>query len=225
MCDVRPPCFTKSGLCRTATRPSCSGQHTSRLGWTSHHSAPLVHKVAGGSQRGRSLGTGRRTGGAIHQPAIASPMTGNVVPRFRRCVDRPFLRGATTMMTTAHGAARTCGRITRAGAPCQMRPLANDPHCWNHSVRVSAEREAARRRGGRNRRTAGGSPPLDTSIRSLRAIQGQIEAVLRATWAQENSYRRSISLAGLLGLALKVRGLPTYEDRVAVLNDRLFGVG
>jgi hypothetical protein len=92
-----------------------------------------------------------------------------------------------------------------------MRPLVDEPYCWNHCPRVAPNREAARKLGGKNRRTAPGRPPLEISIRSVDAIRGQVEALLEATWQQENSHRRSLALGSLLGLALKVQELSRYE--------------
>jgi hypothetical protein len=126
-------------------------------------------------------------------------------------------------MTTQLGEQRTCAAVTRVGAPCRMRPLLDSAFCFNHAPERGRERAAARQQGGWNRRTPPGTPPPDTSVRSFEAVLRQLKAVLHATWQQENSHRRSLALASLLGLALKVLEQPARLDPIWELNEQVFG--
>ena len=44
-----------------------------------------------------------------------------------------------------------CAATRKDGQPCQAPALPDDRYCWAHSERLAAERDEARRRGGRNR--------------------------------------------------------------------------
>lgn len=113
---------------------------------------------------------------------------------------------------------RRCAATTRRGEPCGMTPLTGSAYCYTHDPEHVADRAASRQSGGFNRRTAPGELPTDLSVRDVRAIQRQVEALLGATWEQENSARRTAALVGCYTLAVKLLETGELEARVRALE-------
>lgn len=116
---------------------------------------------------------------------------------------------------------RRCAAKTAAGKPCRMAPLEGKPCCFAHEGSAAKERAIARKKGGTNRRTPDDSrPPGPVSLRTAADVQAMLELVMDATWLQENSARRSMALATLLGIAAKAIEVGGLEERIAALEAR-----
>lgn len=118
---------------------------------------------------------------------------------------------------------RTCVATNGQGEPCQAAPLTDSEFCFTHDPSRALERANARRRGGRNSSRAGsvvGSLVQPVQLRSMAAIQAQLEAVVTDTLHQANSAQRSRTLGSLLSLAMKALEVGELEGRLAALEAR-----
>ena len=112
-----------------------------------------------------------------------------------------------------------CGE-TRDGSPCGMARLAGSEYCFAHDPRRGRDRAKARVKGGRNRRTAHGSTPPGTApaLRSVAAIQGELERVVFDTLLMPNSSQRNRTVGYLVGFALRAVEIGEIEERLAALE-------
>ena len=118
------------------------------------------------------------------------------------------------------GGKARCREPKKDGSPCGMAPLAGSAYCFTHDPRRGRERAKARLRGGRNRRTAHGAPPPKSApeLRSVDAIQQQLERGVMDTLVMPNSSQRNRTLGYLLGIALRALEVGEIEERLAALE-------
>ena len=104
-----------------------------------------------------------------------------------------------------------------------MPRLSGSEFCFSHEPTKGRDRALARAKGGRNRQTPRGSaPPAEApALRTVDAIQRQLEAALYDTLHQENSEQRSRTLGYLLGIGLRALEVGGLEERVAAIESRL----
>src|SRR5687768_6766458 len=98
-----------------------------------------------------------------------------------------------------------CLGETRDGSPCGMARLSGSEFCFAHEPRRGRDRAKARVKGGRNRRTAHGSAPPSSppGLRTVDAIQCELERALFDTLKMANSSQRNRTAGYLLGFALR----------------------
>jgi uncharacterized small protein (DUF1192 family) len=113
-----------------------------------------------------------------------------------------------------------CRGETRDGSPCGMARLSGSEFCFAHDPRRGRDRAEARVKGGRNRRTAHGAAPpgMAPSLRSVDAIQGELERAVFDTLLMANSSQRNRTLGYLLGFALRALEVGELEARIAALE-------
>jgi len=100
-----------------------------------------------------------------------------------------------------------------------MPPLEGSRYCFAHDPARAGDRAAARKRGGRNRRTPpDATPAREVRLRDVGSVQALLEETVSTTLAQENSGQRSRTLGYLLGLALKALEVGKLEDCLAALE-------
>lgn len=103
-----------------------------------------------------------------------------------------------------------------------MAPLEGKAFCWAHDPENVREREAARKKGGRNRQTpksgGGGGEGDRPQYRSVEAIQALLERTIADTLLQENSDKRSRTLAALAKVQLETIDAGDFEERLAALE-------
>jgi len=113
---------------------------------------------------------------------------------------------------------RRCLGVT-SGRACGMRPLSKSAWCWNHDPERALERDAARRRGGRNgNRRAPGPVPEGISLRDVDAIQRVLEQAVRDCLALDNSVQRARTIAYLASIGLTALSTADFEARLAALE-------
>ncbi len=113
-----------------------------------------------------------------------------------------------------------CRGETRDGSPCGMARLSGSDYCFAHDPRRGRDRAKARVKGGRNRRTAHGAAPPGTApgLRSVDAIQAELERAVFDTLMMANSSQRNRTLGYLLGFALRALEVGEIEARLAALE-------
>lgn len=119
--------------------------------------------------------------------------------------------------------ANRCASLNREGSPCGMPPLAGSDRCFVHCEERGAERAKARKKGGRQRRAPHGSPPPSAiqSMRSVSALQDQLERALFDSLQLRNSVHRSRTIGYLVGIGLRALEVGELEERLAALEQRL----
>ncbi len=120
---------------------------------------------------------------------------------------------------------RNCKAETKAGSPCQMAPLRGSSWCWNHDPGRARDRQAARKRGGLNRRCSKADLSVEVRLDDVAALREILETAVRDTLVLENSVARSRTLGYLVGQALRALELGAVEDRVAAMEDALAELG
>jgi hypothetical protein len=78
---------------------------------------------------------------------------------------------------------RQCQGTTKAGTPCRVAALPGGDWCLFHAPDRAAERDAARRRGGRTRSKAAAVLPADAPDPDIRDVAGVV-ALLAESIAQ-----------------------------------------
>ncbi len=113
-----------------------------------------------------------------------------------------------------------CRGVTRDDSPCGMAPLSHSEYCFAHDPRRGRDRAKARVKGGRNRRTAHGTAPPQAApaLRTVAAIQGELERAVFDTLQMVNSSQRNRTLGYLLGIALRALEVGEIEERLAALE-------
>lgn len=117
----------------------------------------------------------------------------------------------------------SCTATTRDGRPCGAAALAGGSYCFTHDPARSAERQEARRLGGRNRRTAKVIVEDDGTarLRTVGDVQAALERALGDTWAQENSGARTQAIVRVCMAGLKALEVGELEARLVALEARL----
>jgi len=105
-----------------------------------------------------------------------------------------------------------------------MPPLEGTTLCFTHSPQAGAARAKARKLGGQRKATPKLSlvPDSAPQLRSVAAIQEQLEAVYWDTQAQANGAPRTRALAALLTLALETLRVGELEERLAQVEAHAF---
>ncbi len=114
---------------------------------------------------------------------------------------------------------RNCKAETKAGSPCQMAPLRGSSWCWNHDPGRARDRQAARKRGGLNRRRCKADLSVEVRLDDVAALREILETAVRDTLVLENSVARSRTLGYLVGQALRALEVAELAERVAAMEE------
>lgn len=115
-----------------------------------------------------------------------------------------------------------CAAKTVGGNPCRMRPLRGGRYCWTHDPEEATRRDAARRRGGANRKRRGSVCP-EFSLLSIDGIADLLHLVVRDCLALDNSPRRCRVLLLVIPVAIKVLEVKAELEQAAEAKAR-FGL-
>ena len=116
---------------------------------------------------------------------------------------------------------KQCKAHTKRGTRCPNAAGA-DGFCFTHSPTRAAERKAARKLGGFNRRAAvrvSGNEAVQ--IKDMGDVLRLINAVIADVWALENSPARGRVLLGAADMAIKALTNGELEERVKAIESRL----
>ena len=116
--------------------------------------------------------------------------------------------------------ARQCKARTKSGDRCNAAAGA-DGFCFAHSPSRTAERAAARKLGGFNRRAAARVSGEAVNVQSLADVLKLVNAVILDTWELENSPARNRVLLGCADTAIRVLQSSELEQRLAVIEAAL----
>lgn len=114
--------------------------------------------------------------------------------------------------------AKRCKAKTSKGKPCNV-PAGESGYCFTHDPDRAAQRAAARKLGGFNRRTAArvsGDEPI--KIEGMADVLKLINAVIADTWQQDNGAARSRALLACADVAIKALTMTDLESRIAALE-------
>ncbi len=114
--------------------------------------------------------------------------------------------------------AKQCKAKKRSGDRCP-NPASESGYCFTHDPDRTAQRAAARKLGGFNRRTAArvsGDEPI--KIESMADVLKLINAVIADTWQQDNGAARSRALLACADVAIKALTMTDLEARIAALE-------
>ena len=94
---------------------------------------------------------------------------------------------------------KKCKANTNSGEACAGYALAGGDYCYTHDPARAAERAAARKKGGQNRKTphAGNTDQLPGKVRSLAEVLQVLDYTLTETVLQENSIARNRLLVAI----------------------------
>ncbi len=116
--------------------------------------------------------------------------------------------------------ARQCKARTKSGNRCNAA-ASTDGFCFAHSPSRTAERAAARKLGGFNRRTAARVSGEAVNVQSLADVLKLVNAVILDTWQLENSPARNRVLLGCADTAIRVLQSSEIEQRIAAIEAAL----
>jgi hypothetical protein len=114
--------------------------------------------------------------------------------------------------------AKRCKAKTSKGKPCNV-PASESGFCFTHDPDRVAERAAARRLGGFNRRTAArvsGDEPI--KIEGMADVLKLINAVIADVWQLDNSPARGRVMLSCADTAIKALTMTDLEARIAALE-------
>ena len=114
---------------------------------------------------------------------------------------------------------RNCKAKTKAGSPCQMAPLRGSSWCWNHDPGRARDRQAARKRGGLNRRRCKADLSVEVRLDDVAALREILETAVRDTLVLENSVAHSRTLGYLVGQALRALEVGELAERMAAVEE------
>jgi hypothetical protein len=103
-----------------------------------------------------------------------------------------------------------------------MRPLRGRRYCWTHDPEETTRRDAARRRGGVNRKRRGSACP-EFSLSSIDGIADLLHVVVRDSLTLDNSPKRCRVLLSAITVAVKVLEVKAESEQVAEAKAR-FGL-
>lgn len=98
-----------------------------------------------------------------------------------------------------------------------MAPLTGSVFCWAHDPARTADRAAARRRGGQ----AHGYPPaavIPVELRDVETIRSELERLYADAKAGNVPPERTRTLNSLLGRAIELLNVAEFEARIAALE-------
>jgi len=116
--------------------------------------------------------------------------------------------------------ARQCKARTKSGSKCNAAASA-DGFCFIHSPNRTAERAAARKLGGFNRRATARVSGEAVQIESLADVLKLVNAVILDTWELENSPARNRVLLGCADAAIRALQSSELETRLAAIEAAL----
>lgn len=126
-----------------------------------------------------------------------------------------------------------CPELNGKGKPCGMAPLQDSPNgeCYAHDPRRKAEREAARKKGGKNRRVPTGSGPLSPDdippLESVEEIRTFLREVLRRGLSTDIAAPKLRAIIAGVALAADLLKTGDLEGQVrelrALVEERLMG--
>ncbi len=114
-----------------------------------------------------------------------------------------------------------CKAKTRNGSRCP-NAASESGYCFTHDPDRAAERAAARKLGGFNRRTAArvsGDTPI--VIESMADVLNLVNAVIADTWQLDNSPARSRVLLACADTGSRALQIGELADRVKALEERI----
>ena len=116
-----------------------------------------------------------------------------------------------------------CKATNTSGQACGAWATAGSDFCFTHDPARAAERSAARKLGGLNRRTQRGSGPQDApaKVRTLTDVLTVLDLVLHDALALENSIARGRLLVAVCGEYTKAIQVGELESRLAALEEVL----
>ncbi len=114
-----------------------------------------------------------------------------------------------------------CTATTQNGTPCQAYALAGSDYCFHHDPDRSAQRLAARSRGGRARHgrhigPVGQAEPV--ALHTMADVTALLRQAIDDTLKLENSLQRARTIGYLSGLFLKALDMAALEQRVIALE-------
>ena len=115
---------------------------------------------------------------------------------------------------------KRCAAKKKNGEPCTAYALTGDEYCYAHSPARGAERAAARKLGGLNRRTRhnGEACNLPDQVRSLPDVLTILDYVLAETVALENGINRARALIALADSYIRALEVGEFEQRLERLE-------
>ena len=114
---------------------------------------------------------------------------------------------------------KQCKAHTKRGTRCP-NAAGPDGFCFTHSPTRAAERKAARKLGGFNRRRRVSGDEA-VQVKDMADVLRLINAVIVDVWQLENSPARGRVLLGAADMAIKALTNGELEERVRVLESRL----
>ncbi len=116
---------------------------------------------------------------------------------------------------------QTCKARTRSGTRCRAAATPSG-YCFTHDVTREAERDAARKLGGRNRRRVLNDTPFpDCDAKTAQGLTAFLDALLRETWQLERGIARSRTLAYIAQVQKGIIESSDLESRIAALESRM----
>ncbi len=115
-----------------------------------------------------------------------------------------------------------CKAKTQTGQPCRAQALKGSKYCFTHSPATGAQRAAARKRGGLNRRVThhGDASLIPGEVKTLEDANKILAYVLAEVIPMENSIARARLLLALYDSFLKSFEIGELEERIRVLEQR-----
>ena len=114
-------------------------------------------------------------------------------------------------------AGRRCAHVRASGAPCGGYAIAGSLRCFAHDPASAAERDAARRRGGRAGRPAT-LPDSAAPLRSMADVVALTEQLVNHLLAGRLDPKVATAAGYLLGIGAKAIGQADLEARLAALE-------
>jgi hypothetical protein len=120
---------------------------------------------------------------------------------------------------TSKGSARQCAHVAKSGKRCNAFAIDGSAYCFAHDPASTAKRNAARLKGGFNRRTAARvSGDEAIKIATMADVLALVNAVLADTWQQDNCAARSRVLLACASVAIEALQVGEFEARLAALE-------
>ena len=122
-----------------------------------------------------------------------------------------------------------CIAKNRYGKPCGGFAMSGVDFCFSHDPNSLEKLKLARRKGGRNRRSAKGISNYPGKINNFEDILKWINSILQDTWQLENSATRSRTIGYLLSIAQKIifdidlaNRLDLLENAIRLIEDKKY---
>jgi len=112
---------------------------------------------------------------------------------------------------------RPCAHAHASGKPCGGFAVSCSEHCFAHDPARAAERDAARRRGGRAGRAAT-LPDSDVAVRSLADVVALVEATLNDVRAGRLDVKVANAVGYLANVAIRAIQQSELEAHLTALE-------